>query len=222
MTDDMPGLLVVKAFCPHARHADFCARAAAPLAAASGTLVLAQPVHDVAALEPGSVPAHLWVAAFAHAAARDAAWAALAPLVAASGLDQAAPPVILAMAGIGAAGLGDAIPTAANVTPPASGAPPAYFLVEGTASDPPRMDRYRDILLDMMRRRGAYYVAFELGGNVRVLSGAWAQAIFAISRWPSRRAAIDCWTDRRYQDQAIPLRLGIGRFSVLMAEGAAL
>ena len=81
------------------------------------------------------------------------------------------------------------------------------------------MDVYRGIILPMMFERHAYYTAFELGGDVEVLSGAWDEAIFAISRWPSRAAARDFWLCERYQNDAIPLRLDVGRFSVaLVAE----
>ena len=75
------------------------------------------------------------------------------------------------------------------------------------------------IILPMMFERRAYYTVFELGGDVEVLSGSWDEAIFAISRWPSRSAARDFWLSERYQTEAIPLRLDVGRFAVaLVAE----
>ena len=83
------------------------------------------------------------------------------------------------------------------------------------------MDAYRDIILPMMRERGAYYVAFELGGDVSVLAGEWQEGIFAISRWPSRAHAEDFWFSERYQQTAVPLRTGVGRFDVQIIEGLA-
>ncbi len=71
----------------------------------------------------------------------------------------------------------------------------------------------------MMRERGAYYIAFELGGSVTVLAGAWQEGIFAISRWPRRAHAEDFWFSERYQQTAIPIRTGVGRFDVQIIEG---
>ena len=81
------------------------------------------------------------------------------------------------------------------------------------------MDSYRDILLPLMFDNMGYYTVFELGGDVKVLSGAWDEAIFAISRWPDRAAARRTWFADIYQEQAIPLRLDIGRFEVVMIGG---
>ncbi|NJP12362.1 MAG: DUF1330 domain-containing protein, partial [Leptolyngbyaceae cyanobacterium RU_5_1] len=103
----------------------------------------------------------------------------------------------------------------------AAATPPAYMLIEGTGIDDARMDQYRSIILPMLRERGAYYVAFELGGNVRVLAGEWAEGIFAISRWPDLAAAHDFWFCERYQKIAIPTRTGASRFEVQLTEGVA-
>lgn len=220
MTGTAPGLLVIKAFCPHAAFVRFVAELPG-LGAHAGTPLLIAPLHQVSALEPGSVPAHLAVLEFADADARDAAWHAIQPMARAAGLFDGRTPIVLAMAGIPPEGLGDLIPTAANVPVSPALQPPAYLLIEGSATDQQRMDRYRDIILPMMRERSSYYLAFELGGNVKVLSGSWSEAIFAISWWPSMGHALDFWLARRYQDDAIPLRLDIGRFDVLAATGNA-
>jgi uncharacterized protein (DUF1330 family) len=213
----VPALLVVKAYCQHSVFQRFVQAARAVAAAHHGHVLCAQPLHQVTALEPGSIPAHVWLAQFPDATARDAAWGALRG--AASLLDQGEPPIVLAMSGISADGLGDFIPTAANVPTPPSYLPVAYLLIEGTGTDQERMDKYRDIILPMMRERLAYYIAFELGGNVKVLSGRWSEAIFAISQWSASGHAADFWFSKRYQDEAIPLRTGVGKFSVLMASG---
>ena len=73
----------------------------------------------------------------------------------------------------------------------------------------------------MMRERGAYYIAFELGGDVEVLAGAWSEGIFAISRWPSKALAEDFWYSDKYQNEAIQIRTGVGKFDVQIIEGIA-
>lgn len=219
MSGTSPGLLVIKAFCPYAAFTRFAADLAG-LGAQAGTPLLIVPIHAVSALEPGSVPAHLAVLEYADADARDAGWQAILPLARAAGLFEGRAPIVLAMEGIPPEGLGDLIPTAANVPVSPVFQPPAYLLIEGSATDQQRMDQYRDIILPMMRERSAYYVAFELGGSVKVLSGEWSEAIFAISWWPSMGHALDFWLARRYQQDAIPLRLDIGHFDVLAATGS--
>ena len=57
-------------------------------------------------------------------------------------------------------------------------------------------------------------------GEVTALSGVWRDQIFAISRWPTRAAAEDFWFCDRYQTQAIPLRVGYGRFDVNLLDAA--
>ncbi len=210
--------IVIKAFCQHLHFAHFVPAALALATQHGGVVLVSRSVHQVSVLEPGSVPAHLWIAEFADRAKADAVWAELKAKGHIASLTQDIVPVVLAMDGV-PTGLPDFIPTRHNVTPPESLLQPAYFVIEGTGTDQARMDTYRDILLPMMKERGAYYISFELGGSVRVLSGAWSEAIFAISRWPSLAFAHDAWMAGRYQKDAIPLRLGIGKFSVLVAEG---
>lgn len=216
-----PGLLVIKSYCPQVRLNAFLARLPELLAANEAHCLLAQPVHDVIAIEPGSLPAHCLVLSFADSASRDAAWPTVEALMAQTGANLGRTPIVLAMAGVPEAGLGPDIPTQATVAVAPALLPPAYLLIEGTATDQARMDRYRDIILPMMVERSAYYLAFELGGSVQVLSGSWNQAIFAISRWPSMGHALDFWLSRRYQVDAIPLRLDIGTFDVLGCKGLA-
>jgi uncharacterized protein (DUF1330 family) len=220
MSQTPHAFIAVKAFCQHLRFAHFAAAATSIAEGESGRVIVCKPVHEVSAIEPGSVPAHLWIAEFPARAKADAAWAKLEGQGHIATITQDTVPVILAMDGVPPTGLPDFIPTPSNVKAPESLMSPAYFLIEGSATDQGRMDQYRDILLPMMKERSAYYIAFELGGNVRVLSGQWSEAIFAISRWPSVAFAHDAWMAARYQKDAIPLRLGIGKFSVLVAEGA--
>lgn len=130
--------------------------------------------------------------------------------------------VALAAAGLPWEGWpGHFVPTIATVDVPASDMPRTFMLIEGTGTDQDRMDAYRDQILPMMRDRGAYYVAFELGGNVQILAGQWNEGIFAISRWPSRALAEDFWYSDHYQNHCIPLRTGVGRFDVQIVEGVS-
>lgn len=169
-------------------------------------------LHEVALLEPGSVAAHTIILPFADRNAARAAFSAMpVDLIAMSGA-----PLALLTGAVPAEGFPDpAIPTKANV-PFAAEDGPVLMLIEGTGRDQERMDQYRDILLPMMFELGAYYTVFDLGGSVEVLSGSWDEAIFAISRWPSRAAAERFWMSERYQRDAIPLRIDIGSFAVAL------
>ncbi|NJS14833.1 MAG: DUF1330 domain-containing protein [Sphingopyxis sp.] len=189
------------------------------IAAARGTILASGSADAVTPLEPGTTHSGLVIARFAFAEDRDAFWTsptAQALIAADTGL------VALACGGIAYEGWpGNFVPTIATVDVPDAGAPRTFMVIEGTGTDQERMDRYRDMILPMMRTRGAYYVAFELGGDVRVLAGTWSEGIFAISRWPSAALAKDFWYCDQYQTQAIPIRTGVGKFDVQIIEGIA-
>jgi len=205
-----PVFLVLKTTAGEAQWAD-------AIAVAQGDVLAAAASSDVTPLEPGTRHSGLVIARFAFVADRDAFWASATELAAAD------PGIIaLAMNGIAWEGWpGNFVPTIATVDVPDAGAPRYYMVIEGTGTDQTRMDKYRDIILPMMRERGSYYVAFELGGDVTVLEGEWSEGIFAISRWPSRAHAEDFWFSEQYQQTAVPLRTGVGRFDVQILEGRA-
>ena len=184
---------------------------------ARGHVLAAAEREAVTALEAGSAHESLLIARFAFVADLDAAWAALGDLAeSAPGLTALAAP------GIPWEGWpGHFAPTIATVDVPDAGAPRAFMLIEGTGRDEKRMDRYRDIILPMLRERGGYYTLFDLSGSVRVLAGRWSEAVLAISRWPSRALAEDFWYAERYQREAIPVRTGVSRFDVQLVEGIA-
>jgi uncharacterized protein (DUF1330 family) len=211
-----PTYLIVRTAAPASRFERFCARNGRR----GGRVTAAQRIDNVTALEPGSAPMHVWIARFPTMTAAKAAWA---DVLDTSDLKESGPPLVVAARAVPDEGFPPEmsfVPTRANVDP-GSGGPPTLMLIEGSASDQARMDRYRDIILPMMRDLKSYYTVFELGGAVEVLSGEWSEAIFAISRWPSRAAALKFWNAPKYQETAIPLRLDIGRFSVLILEGEA-
>ncbi|AUX68594.1 hypothetical protein CHX26_02875 [Porphyrobacter sp. HT-58-2] len=207
MTDVAGAFLVIRSNAPDILFREFREAVAErhPVAGAAR-------LHEVALLEPGSVAAHTMILPFAdNDAARDAFAAMPVELIA-----MPAAPLALLTGAVAAEGFPDpAIPTKANV-PFAEEDGPVLMLIEGTGRDQDRMDQYRDILLPMMFDLGAYYTVFDLGGSVEVLSGSWDEAIFAISRWPSRGIAERFWMSERYQRDAIPLRIDIGRFEVAL------
>jgi uncharacterized protein (DUF1330 family) len=188
-------------------------------ASTRATLLAWGEADQVKPLEPGTTHTGLAIFRFAFADDLQAFWESQD----ARDLVQAEPSLVaLACAGLPWEGWpGNFVPTIATVDVPASDHPRIFMVIEGTGTDQNRMDQYRDLILPMMRDRGAYYVAFELGGNVRVLAGEWDEGIFAISRWPSRAHAEDFWFSDKYQNECIPIRTGVGRFDVQIIEGIA-
>ena len=215
MTGLAPSFLVLK---PTTADDAMLARWAAEIEAARGTVLAAAGPADVEVLEVGSVHTGLLIARFAWGPDLDAFWAGAGVLAA------ALPPGSQAL---GASGLpfegwpGHVVPTVATVDIPASENPRAYMLIEGSSTDETRMDAYRDIILPMLRARGAYYPLFELGGSVKLLHGSWDYGILAVSRWPDVERAHDFWFSERYQSQAIPTRTGAGHFEVQLVSGIA-
>jgi uncharacterized protein (DUF1330 family) len=207
MADPAGAYLIIRSHAPDMRF-----RAFREAVAQRHPIVGSARLHEVAVLEPGSVAAHTLILPFADKNAARTAYAAM-PL---DLLSQPTEPLALLTGAVPAEGFPDpAIPTRANVlSAPEDG--PVLMLIEGTGRDQDRMNQYRDILLPMMFDLGAYYTVFDLGGAVEVLSGEWSEAIFAISRWPSRAAAEQFWMCERYQRDAIPLRIDIGRFEVAL------
>ena len=206
-----PAYLIIRTAAPHIRFQRFCAANRQH----GGILVAARAIHEIETLEPGSIPLHTWIALFPSMDSAKAAWTRMDT----SMLAAPAPPLALAARAVPDGGFeDDVIPTRTNVTP-GPDQPPTLMLIEGTATDETAMDLYRGVILPMLKARGAYYVLFELGGDIAVLSGDWDDAVFLISRWPSAHAARDFWLADRYQDTAIPLRLGASAFQVVTLEG---
>lgn len=214
--------LIVKAHATDAAFLEFCTRGAEISAARGGCVYIAARQHAITLLEPGTPAAHIWAARFADAPARDDAWQHLAAAGAETLLTADLPPVVLAASGLPRAGLDDpAIPTAANVTPPVTGHPPAFMLIEGSVSDPVRIDSYRAVILPMITALKGFYIVFEPKPPLAVLSGRFDDQVFIISQWPDIAAAQAFWLSDRYQRVAIPRRIGAGRFGVRLVTGIA-
>jgi uncharacterized protein (DUF1330 family) len=219
-----PCFLVIELAGEYAGHARVPDDLAQRVRVAGGQALAWAPPGRVAGLEPGSVAAGLLIARWPdRAAAVTAAKRELLPVLGRA-IPAGSTPLVLAIEGLpdeGLPGMLD-IPTTASVPRPPSTRGNVFLLVRGSAWDPARLDRYRDIILPMHKERGGYYEVFAVApGQVEALSGEWTEQILAISRWPTRAAAEDFWYSDRYQDEAIPIRLGAGRFTVHMLEAAS-
>jgi len=209
---DSPAFLVLKF--PASATATAVERWSKAIAAARGSVLAAAPADAVTPLEDGSAHNGLVIARFNIAEDLDRFWG--------SAPQREEGLVALAAEGLPWEGWpGHDVPTIATVYVPDDGTNRTYMLIEGTGHDQARLDEYREIILPMLRERGAYYLLFSLGGTTRVLAGEWDEAVLAISRWPSRARAEDFWFCERYQKEAIPVRTGISRFDVQIIEGRA-
>ena len=179
----------------------------------------------VECLEPGTPAAEIALFRFDRMEQARELWNSAANRRALAACSLADDPQTLALlaAGLPYAGLPEApeIPTIASVEPPPGRGPRHYMVIQGTGTDQARMDRYRDIILPMMGELGSYYIAFNIGGGVETLTGDWPWEIFAISRWPDSQAGHDFWDSERYQNEAVPLRTGVGTFHVHFFKGDA-
>ena len=198
-------------------------QAAATSLTVAGAEVLAHAAPGkVACLEPGSVAAGLLLARFANAGRLEPAAQSLLTQLQSS-LPHGAVPTLYTVDALPEQGLPDAleVPTAASVRRPPATPRNAFLVIRGTGWDAERLTAYRNVILPMHHERGGLYEVFALDpSQVRVISGAWTEQIFAISRWPRREVAEDFWFCDRYQKEAIPLRLGAGRFSVHLLDAA--
>lgn len=218
-----PAFLLVEIAGEHMNQVGLLAELAAAAREAGGTVYAHAPPGRVACLEPGTIASGLLVAHWAdRERARRAAHERLLPMLQAA-LPAACRPLVLLVESLPAEGLPSmpAIPTAASVPRPPASPRNMFLVVRGSAWDQQRLDAYRDVILPMHFERGGYYEAFAIApGQVEALAGEWREGIFAISRWPERRNAEDFWYSERYQTQAIPLRLGAGRFTVHALDAA--
>lgn len=212
-----PAYVVVELATEHADQEGVLGRLASAARSSSGAVVAHAAAGRVACLEPGTIASGLMIARFAsRSQATRCAREALLPMLT-QALPRSAVPTVLVADGLPDAGIPEmmAIPTAASVPRPPRAPRNFHLLVRGTAWDQERLNAYRDVILPMHFERGGYYEAFAIEpGQVEAISGEWREQIFAISRWPTRAAAEDFWYSPRYQTEAIPLRLGAGRFTV--------
>jgi uncharacterized protein (DUF1330 family) len=211
--------LFVRSFSTDHHFRQFSAHAGVAVRELGCTVDLAASLHQCRFLEPGSDTGHVWAAQCPTRAALDALWDNLSAGGLIAALDDGRAPQCLAIPGLPVAGLPDpSIPTAANITPPASAGPTAYMIIEGAVTDQVRIDTYRDVILPMIGERGGYYTVFAFADQIKILSGIWGHQLFIISRWPDLATAKDFWFSDRYQTVAIPRRLGAGTFDVALVE----
>lgn len=217
-----PSYLFVELPNEHAEHEATLERIAGMARAGGGSVLACEPAGRVTCLEPGTVAAGIMLARWSKpdglVETSEQVTKFFAPLA-----TQTAHPLVLQVTGLPEAGLPEMmdIPTVASVPTPPPLPRNALMIVRGTVFDQPRLDKYRDVILPMLKARGGYYEVFALESNeVRVLMGEWTEQIFAVSRWPHAGAASEFWYSERYQSQAIPLRLGAGRFSVHLLDAS--
>ncbi len=219
-----PCFVVIELAGEYAGHARALESLAVVVRAERGVVLAVAAPGRVAGLEPGTVAAGLLIARWPDRdGAISAIRSAILPLLHGQ-VPASSTPLVLAIEGLPEAGLPEMldIPTTASVPKPPSSRGNVLLLIRGSAWDQARLDQYRDIILPMHKERGGYYEVFAVApGQVEALSGEWTEQILAISRWPTRAAAEDFWYSDRYQTQAIPIRLGAGRFTVHMLEAAA-
>ena len=207
----------------HAREEQLSALSAA-ITGHRGEILGCRGAGQVELLEPGTPPAAVIVARWSSRQDFDRAWdaAVSGPLDDLGG--GRTDVLVLAMAGLPEEGLPDQldVPTVASVPRTSLTTPPTYMTIQGSVTDQVRIAGYRDIILPMMKERGAFYIVFSISrGAMRVLRGAWSEEIFAISSWPTHEAAHDFWYSDRYQNVAYPIRRGIGTFHVHLLAGQA-
>ncbi len=216
-----PAFLFIELAGEHANQVGLWRDVAAAVRDRGGTVFAFGQPGRVACLEPGSVAAGMIVAKWQDPRALDAAATdTLIPMVRAS-IPPSTVPLALRVNGLPDVGLPELmdIPTVASVPIPPREPRNVFLIIRGSAWDQERLNQYRDVILPMHKERGGYYEVFAIQpGEVTALSGEWTEQIFAISRWPARGAAEDFWYSDRYQKQAIPMRLGAGRFVVHMLE----
>ena len=181
-----------------------------------GTVLASAPTEAVEGLEPGTPDSAVFLMEFEQADHLNDFWASDRHQGLLGAMNSQAGLLALAVPGLPYAGLPDAmdIPTTASVKPPEGPGPRAFMVIQGSVTDPERIDQYRDILLPLIAAQGAYYTVFEIAGSVEVLAGEWPWEIFAISRWPDHAAGHAVWDSEIYQTRAIPKRTGAGTFHV--------
>ena len=216
-----PGFIVVELAGEHPGQVGVLEVAAKLLSEGGARVHAWAPAGRVACFEPGTVGASMLIASMSDPSK-------IAPLVRQALLPHLKAnmpahsiPTVLQVSGLPVEGLPTMmeIPTIASVPRPPKGLRNALMVIQGTGTNPAQMDKYRDIILPMMKERGSYYEAFALAaGEVVPLSGEWKEQIFAISRWPTRASAEDFWFAERYQGSGIPLRIGAGKFTVHVLE----
>lgn len=214
---DNPAFVVIDLDREHANQIGVLEELADLVPRQGGEVLAYAPAGKVSTFEPGSVASGLLIArwrkrADAHRASREQ----LLPMLK-NQYPMDTPPHVLLVEGLPDEGLPETpeIPTTASVPKPAAGLRNMLLVVRGSVWDASRLDAYRNIILPMHKERGGYYEVFAVHADqVEAISGKWTEQILAISRWPTRAAAEDFWFCSRYQQDAIPVRLGAARFSV--------
>ena len=89
------------------------------------------------------------------------------------------------------------------------------LIIDGVILKTEIIDKYREILFEIMIEKKSYYTVITLTEGINLLHGTWKEDIFAISKWPSMKNIHEFWYSDKYQNEGIPLRTGAGKFSVI-------
>lgn len=206
--------LIVRSRASYASFSEFCTTNSG-----AGRLIAARGAHQLCALEAGSAVYHTWIAAWRNEAEARTAYSNLDL----SQLALPAPPQVLLVPGVPLEGLPGELshlPVRANSKIPAY-QPPTLMLIEGTAEEHPRLGDYLESILPMLRAAHAVYDVYTGSEAIEVLSGEWHDTFLALSRWPQAHQTQGFWLSDAYQENSIPLRIDIGRFSVVTLEAHA-
>lgn len=223
MSGNMPHFIIVEA-APEASDAvlGYAGLCESPLAAHSGSVVLAAPASAGEVLEEGTKKRAVVVFKFTSDGEAAAFWfdsahqEVFTALFGGQGFLHA-----ISVPGIPEDGLPEEpLPTAANVTIHQSEGPKAYMLVQGTVSDPEPIAAYMETIIPMIIERGGVYRAWTLPDGPEVLAGEWPPQYLVLSEWPSIAEPRDFWYSDTYQNVAIPTRQPASDFNVLLFEAS--
>ncbi len=92
----------------------------------------------------------------------------------------------------------------------------AYMIIEAEIHDPARFGEYARAVMPLVAEYGGEYLV--LGGRQLPLEGAFGEARYVLSRWPSGAAAQAFWDSASYA-RVRKLRESTGVFRVILVEG---
>jgi uncharacterized protein (DUF1330 family) len=95
---------------------------------------------------------------------------------------------------------------------------PGYMIVIGRGVDSPRMGPYARATIPLLLEYGGELLFISEEGAAEVLEGGPFQSSIRVFRFPSLQHARDFYYSDRYQQEAIPLREGLGQLDVIVSD----
>lgn len=102
--------------------------------------------------------------------------------------------------------------------PALTDARPGYMIVIGTGVDSPRMGPYARATIPLLLEYGGELLFISEEGEAEILEGGPFESSLRVFRFPSLQHARDFYYDERYQQEAIPLREGLGALDVIVSD----